>query len=119
MSDGLTFDDVLYHLAHNERADARAYAAELLGQYVDQLSDEEYQRASAALNQALADPDPMVIMAVMQALSAYNRKARQDAALARQGATRPPIAIKLCAVCSKPEALADANLCPHANCPYK
>lgn len=119
MSDGLTFDDVLYHLAHNERADARAYAAELLGQYVDHLNDEEYQRASAALNQALTDPEPTVILAVMQALSAYNRKARQDAAKARREAGRPPVAIKLCQVCSKPEALADPNLCPHANCPYK
>ncbi|MCS6836134.1 MAG: hypothetical protein NZ750_08980 [Anaerolineae bacterium] len=119
MSDGLTFDDVLYHLAHNERADARAYAAQLLGDYVDHFSDEEYQRASAALNQALTDPDPTVILAVMQALSAYNRKARRDVARARQSADRPPVAIKLCQVCGKPESLADANLCPHANCPYK
>jgi len=119
MSDEVTFDDVLYHLAHNPQADARAYAAELLGQYVDQLSDEEYKQASGALNQALSDPDPTVIMAVMQALSAYNRKARQQAKQALQSASAPPIAIRLCAVCSKPEALADPKLCPHQDCPYK
>lgn len=116
----LTFHDILGHLAHNPDPYQRVEAAQILGHYVKELNDEEYSEAHKALTQALNDRDPMVIMAVMEAMSRYNRKARQQAREAREtGDVRAAIAIPLCQVCNKPEALADGTICPHDNCPYR
>lgn len=120
MSDEITFDDVLYHLANNTTPEYRIEAARLLGENVTRLSDIEYQEAHKALNNALVDPDPQVIMAVMQALSRFNRKAREQARKARQtGDMSAAVAMPLCRVCGKPESIADGSVCPHENCPYK
>lgn len=118
--EGVSFEDLLGYLASHPRAESRAYAAELLGEYVDSLNEDEYQQASQALNNALADSDSQVVLAVMLALSHYNRQARRQVEQARtQGDEGKLIAIALCKVCQKPEMLADVTLCPHANCPYK
>ncbi len=120
MSDQVTFQDILAHLAHNPDPSVRIEAAQILGYYVDELNDEEYSEAHKALNQALTDNDPNVILAVMEALSHYNRRAKQQAKQAREtGDVRAAIAIPLCSVCGKPEALADGAICPHKNCPYR
>jgi hypothetical protein len=118
--DGVSFEEILSYLVTHPRADGRAYAAELLGEHVDSLSDDEYQRAAHALNDALADADPQVVMAAMLAPSQYNRQAlRQVEQAERQADETKLIAIALCKVCQKPEMLADITLCPHADCPYK
>jgi hypothetical protein len=119
MSEGPTFEDILYHLQNNPDASVRAQAAEILGQYVGDLSDAEYELAHRTLNNALTDPDPSVIMSVMQSLGRYSRKARQQARDAKQAGERPAIAIKVCSVCGKPEAIADGAMCPQINCPYR
>lgn len=116
----VTFEDILYHLANNPDPAVRTEATELLARYVKELTDEEYERAHKALNQALADPAASVVMGAMQALSRYNRKAREQARQAKEsGDTSAAIAIPLCKVCNKPEAIADGKICPHDNCPYR
>jgi hypothetical protein len=120
MSNGPTFEDVIYHLRNNPDGNVRVQAAQMLGDYVADLNDEQYEIAHKTLNEALIDKDPMVIMSVMQSMSRFNRKARQQAREAKQsGDVRSAVAIKLCTVCNKPEALADGSICPHDNCPYK
>ncbi|GEM_PF-1070326 len=121
MSDNeTTLEDVLHHLANNPDPAVRSEAAQMLGEYVKQLSDEEYQIAHKALNQALLDMHPSVIMAVMQSLSRFSRKAREQARIVKEtGDKSAAVAITLCKVCNKPEAIADGSVCPHDNCPYK
>ena len=121
MSDEVTFEDVIHHLRHNEDPSARAEAAQMLGDYVDDLSDEEYDAAAAALNEALTDPDPMVLMAAMSALSHYTRRtAEMEQVQVEEAADRKIEAVSnTCAVCGKPEVLIAAESCDYENCPYK
>lgn len=121
MSDEVTFEDVVYHLRHNEDASTRAEAAQMLGDYVDDLSDDEYDQAASALNEALTDPDPMVLMAAMNALSHYTRRTAEMEQVQVEEATDRKIEAvsNTCAVCGKPEVLVDAESCDYEECPYK
>jgi hypothetical protein len=122
MSDDPAFNGLIDTLLNSPDGTARQKAAMTLGQYVDELSDDEYAEARQALNQALTDPDPDVINAVMQALSQYNRETRfsgddyelhgdaEDDMLPEKGAS--------CAVCGRPEPLIPDGGCERDDCPY-
>lgn len=118
-----SFEEVLWHLIHNDDAQLRVQAAQMLGEYVDNLDDEQYAQASGALNRALNDRDPMVIMASMTALSAYQRRARDiQTELTTQADVDEdtlPIADATCSVCGKPQALVDGTTCEQPQCPYR
>lgn len=118
MSDELTFDDVVYHLRHNEDPGVRAEAAQMLGDYVEDLNEDEYDIAANALNEALTDPDPMVLMAAMTALSHYTRRTDEMAAVSAPD-DADIVAASSCPMCGKPEMLIDAATCEYERCPYR
>lgn len=113
------FDAWIHHLLNNPDAAIRGEAARLLGENADALDDEQYSTALAALNQALADPDPMVLMTAMNAMSQFNRQAQEFEPETAEEETAPPIEAAVCRVCGKPEALVDPDECSYPNCPYK
>lgn len=126
MSDDLTFDDLLHYLQRDSDPQNRAEAARILGDFVQELDQDEYRRARSVLNAALADPDPMVIMAVMNALTAYNREGRHIKGKDFEvhgdspddlGVAPPEQAA--CKVCARPEALIPDGGCERKDCPYK
>ena len=120
--DQVTFEDIIYHLQNNPDGATRAEAAQVLGDYVEQLSDGQYDIARQALNVALADPDPAVIMAAMMSLSRYQRGAPPAAAMdavADQAEEAASLIGGACAVCGKPEMLIDGATCEEPNCPYR
>lgn len=114
------FKALLDTLNNSSDAGERADAARKLGNYVDDLNDEEYELAKAALNKALADPDPTVLMAAMQSITKYDRigagdidihgDTPEDLGVAEQGTS--------CSVCGRPEALIPEGGCERDDCPY-
>jgi hypothetical protein len=112
------FDSMIHHLKNNPDASIRVKAAQALGQAADSMNDEQYSSAMAALNQAMTDPDPMVLMAVMNAMSYFDRGSA-DYESDESVDTGPAVQASACRVCGKPEALVDPNECEFANCPYK
>jgi hypothetical protein len=122
MSDEVTFDDVVYHLRHNDDPSVRAEAAQMLGDYVDNLSEDEYDIAANTLNEALTDPDPMVLMAAMTALSHYTRRTGEMQAVSADDDDDDgdiEAVSNTCRVCGRPEVLIDAATCEYDMCPYK
>jgi len=120
MVDAAKFDGWLQHLARNPDAAVRAKAAYLISRSVEELTPEQYQAASQMLQKAMADHDPTVLMAAMNALSQFTRGSEEiqlEEAEPRRGGKL--VAASLCAVCGKPEALADPDDCEYPNCPYK
>jgi hypothetical protein len=112
------FDAMIHHLLNNPDAAIRVQAAQALAQSVGSLDDEQYSTALSALNQAMTDPDPMVLMAAMNAMGHFDR-AEDDFEPEQPVDTGPPVQASACRVCGKPEALVDANECEYPNCPYK
>ena len=119
MSDNLSFEDVIDHLQNNPDSAARADAAKLLGDHVDDLSDDEYATAVQALNRALSDPDPMVLMAAMQTLPNFKRAQQQAENEAANDHSGEAVQAAACAVCGRPEALIHPETCEYDNCPYR
>ncbi len=112
----MEFQEVL-DLLQSQDANERAYAAQLLGNHVDALDDEQYDAAKQALNNALIDPNPMVLMAAMQSLGRFNRSGLPQLEATDDNETE--LVAMVCQVCGKPEMLADAATCEYSNCPYK
>jgi hypothetical protein len=120
MVDAAKFDSWLQHLARNPDAAVRAKAAYLISRSVEELTPEQYQAASQGLQRAMADHDPTVLMAAMNALSQFTRGSEDvqlEEAEPQKGGKL--VTASLCAVCGKPEALADPDDCEYPNCPYK
>lgn len=120
MVDAAKFDNWLQHLARNPDPAVRAKAAYLVGRAVDDLDGGQYQAASQALQQAMTDHDPTVLMAAMNALSLFTRGAADvqlDDAEPRRGGRL--VKAEVCSVCGKPEALVDPDDCEYPNCPYR
>ena len=128
MSDELTFDDVLRYLKNDPSADNRAEAARILGDYVGDLSDAEYTVARHALNNALADPHPQVVMAAMNSLTTYDREGKGKHIVGEDfeihGDTPEDLGVappqrSACNVCGRPEVLVPDGGCDRDDCPYK
>lgn len=120
MSEDPTFKNILNALANNPDSAVRIEAAQTLGNYVDQLTDAEYEAARSALDKALTDPDPMVLMAAMNAMTAYNRRGasalvEEEETVEDEGAAQAAV----CSVCGKPEALIADGGCGRDDCPYQ
>lgn len=119
MSEGPTFDEVVYHLINNPDAGLRAQAAQMLGDHADDLDDDLYRAAAQALNRALSDPDPMVLMAAMSALGQFNRPLSEATPAPAVTDAGPAERAATCSVCGKPTAIADGATCEQPNCPYR
>jgi hypothetical protein len=112
------FDSWIHHLLNNPDSATRAKAAETLAEYVESLDEDQYATALAALNQAMTDPDPMVLMTVMSAMGSFDRH-NEDFGPEEIIDSGPAVQASACRVCGKPEALVDVNECEYPNCPYK
>lgn len=112
----MDFQALLAQLASQDSAE-RAAAAKNLGQQVDSLDDDQYNAAKEALNNALADRDPMVLMAAMNALSNFSRAGLP--VMDEDDIEETELIAVVCSVCGKPEMLADGTTCEYGNCPYK
>lgn len=124
MSQDPEFLGLLQALLHAPKAGDRVQAARILGQYVDHLNDEEYAEARDALNSALRDADPMVLMEAMQSLTRYDREIRlirSEEAMQEdvEEDNIEPIEQAVCKLCGRPEALISAGGCERADCPYR
>lgn len=125
MSHDPEFNQLLETLLHGATSSERMQAAKLLGQHVEQLNDDEYMDARNALNQALSDADPMVLMEAMQSLTRYDRQIRtiRDEYGEVYGDAAEdmihPIERAACKVCGRPEALISAGGCDREDCPYR
>ena len=120
MSKDPEFLAIIETLLKHPNSSERSKAARTLGDFVDNLNEEEYEDAKNALNKALADKDPMVPMAAMGALTKYNRKAGSadyDVRGDKEEDLLPPPTKAVCKVCGKPEALI-AGGCERDDCPY-
>jgi hypothetical protein len=130
MSDELTFDQVLRYLQNDPNPSNRAEAAKILGEFVGDLSDEEYMVARQALNNALADAHPQVVMAAMNSLTTYDREGKgkgkhivgEDFEI--HGDTPEDLGVAppekaACNVCGRPEVLIPDGGCDRDDCPYK
>lgn len=107
-------------LLESDDSSERRQAAQTLGKYVDELNDTEYEAAKSALNKALTDTDPMVLMAAMGALTKYNRMAGDDDMVIHgddKDDILPPEKAT-CTVCGRPEALIPDDGCERDDCPY-
>jgi hypothetical protein len=120
MSKDPEFNALIETLLKHPNSSERQKAAKALGDFVFNLNDEEYEEAKTALNRALADKDPMVLMSAMGSLTKYNRKGGKDEDIVvgdRKEDLLPPPTKAVCKVCGKPEALI-AGGCERDDCPY-
>jgi HEAT repeat protein len=127
MSSDSEFQNLIDSLLNNPDSSARMNAARALGDYVDNLNDEEYQEAKKALDSAMADPDPMVLTTAMGSLMRFNRQNDprhiSDEDMDVHGDAEedilPPPTKAICDVCGRPEALIPQGGCERDDCPYK
>lgn len=124
MSDGgdLTFEDIIDILLNDSNPANRAEAARVLGEYVGELTNAEYDVAIDALNQALTDSNPLVISAAMSSMTLYQRNVPPTITgddFEIHGDAQGMIAPSTCAVCGKPEMLIPDGGCERSACPYK
>lgn len=119
MSQDSEFRNIVRALRQHPQSNARAEAARILGNYVDQLNDEEYHIAREALNNALTDSDPTVLMAAMQSLTKYNREGASAMGAVEEADDDTIAQAAACAVCGRPEVLIPEGGCERDDCPYK
>jgi hypothetical protein len=124
MSKNSEFDNVIDTLLNGKDATDRMKAAKVLGDFVDDLSDDEYEAAKTALNRAMTDPDPMVLTSAMQSMTKYNRKGVQitgdiEVHGDREEDLLHPPEKSVCDVCHRPQALIPDGGCERDDCPYK
>ncbi len=118
MSDFPPIDDLIGALMEDGDPRIRAEAARLIGEMSHTLNAEDREFAKQALNRAMIDPDPSVLMSVMSAIGKFPTQVEEpeDDVLEDDSA---PVKADACAVCGRPMALVDADTCPQDNCPYK
>lgn len=121
MSETHDVAEVIDLLRYSPDGQIRADAATWLGQAAAQMDDADYDLARHTLNDALTDRDPMVLMAAMQALGAFNRQGKAHGTAGQDVAQdeAPLATASACAVCGKPEMLIQAKECEEAKCPYR
>jgi len=125
MAKDAEFQNLIDTLLNNPDSSARMKAARALGDYVTNLSDEEYQEAKKALDRALSDSDPMVLTAAMGSLTRYNRQGGPKHIVEENidvhGDSEEDLlpSRAVCEVCGRPEALIPDGGCDRDDCPYK
>ena len=90
----------------------RAKAARLIGEMSHTLDGEDREFAKQALNRAMADPDPSVLMTVMNAMGQFPAVEVEDEYDIEEEHVEPEKA-ESCAVCGKPVALVDPENTVH------
>lgn len=115
------FANLIDTLHNSPDAGERMKAARALGEYVDDLNDEEYEAAKKALNKAMTDSNPMVLTAAMGAMTRFNRMTGEDDVVLHGDDEDDilPAEKAACSVCGRPEALIPDGGCERDDCPYK
>jgi len=115
------FANLIDTLHNSPDAGERMKAARALGDYVDDLNDEEYEAAKKALNKAMTDSNPMVLTAAMGAMTKFNRMTGDDDVVLHGDDEDDilPAEKAVCSVCGRPEALIPDDGCERDDCPYK
>lgn len=111
-------DELVEALMEDGDSRIRAEAARLIGEMSHTLNGDDREFAKQALNRAMTDPDPMVLMAVMNAIGQFPSAPIEDEPDIEEDDT-PLIKAEACAVCGKPIALADPDTCQYDKCPYR
>lgn len=110
-----SFDDLIDHLQNNPDPAVRGEAIRLIMQIGPTLSGGQRQLAKDALNFALSDPDPMVLMAAMQALAAFSAPIED---LPPEQTDDAPVAeAAVCVECGRPEFVARLRACDNCGNP--
>jgi uncharacterized membrane-anchored protein YjiN (DUF445 family) len=118
MAQDAEFQAILDNMLNNPDPTQRAKAARILGDYVDELQDDEYEEAKRALNQAMTDPDPRVLTTVMQTMAKYDRLGKLLDLHGDSEDDMLPEKASACNVCGRPEAVIPDGGCERDDCPY-
>ncbi|MDQ7027259.1 MAG: hypothetical protein Q9P01_17660 [Anaerolineae bacterium] len=125
MANNSDFQDLIDTLLKGDNANHRMQAAKALGDYVNDLSDDEYEQAKKALDSAMMDPDPMVLTTAMQSMTKFTRGGgiQITGDIDVHGDTEADLlqapTKSVCSVCHRPEALIPDGGCERDDCPYK
>lgn len=119
MSNFPPIDELIGALMEDGDPRIRAEAARLIGEMSPTLGDDDREFAKQALNRAMTDPDPSVLMSVMGAISKFPSKAVVEDDDDEPEDDGVPVKADACAVCGRPMALVDPDTCSYDDCPYK
>lgn len=103
------FKALIDRLLYDDDPSERVAAARALGNYVDDLSDDEYNHAKSALDQAMTDSNPLVLTAVMGAMTRYNRMSGNIRLHGDDKDNILPPQKDDCEDCGRPQALCDCS----------
>lgn len=125
MANNADFQNLIDTLLKGNNTNDRMKAAKALGDYVNDLSDDEYEQAKKALDKAMMDSDPMVLTTAMQSMTKFTRgggiQITGDIDVhgdTEEDLLHPPTK-SVCSVCHRPEALIPDAGCERDDCPYK
>lgn len=121
MSDFPSLDELVQALMEDSNPKVRAEAARLIGDMSANLSGEDREFAKQALNRAMTDPNPSVLMSAMSAMGRFPSAIEDDDDdyFDEEDQETMPIQAEACAVCGKPLALVEPASCPFDKCPYR
>lgn len=111
-------DELVSALMEHDDARVRAKAASLIGEMSHTLNAQDREFAKQALNRAMTDMDPTVLMSVMSAIGQFPSIEVEEEHEEEEDDT-PLEKAEACAVCGRPMALVDADTCQQDNCPYR
>lgn len=106
-----SMDELVEALMEDSDAQVRAEAARLIGEMSHTLNGEDREFAKQALNRAMTDPDPMVLMAVMNAIGQFPSAEIVEDDEEEEEDDTPLVQAEVCPVCGKPLALFDHDEC--------
>lgn len=123
MSDFPSIDELIEALMEDNNPAVRAEAARLIGEMSHTLNAEDRDFAKKALNRAMIDPDPTVLMSVMNAIGRFPTIVEDDDEdddyIEGYDEDTIPVRAAACILCGKPTALIEPATCPNEQCPYK
>ena len=117
MSDFPPIDELIEALKEHADPRVRAKAARLIGEMAHTLDGNDRESAKQALNRAMLDADPSVLMSAMSALGQIPALVDEDEDEMEDDSA--PVKAESCAVCGKPMALVDGSSCEFDACPYR
>jgi hypothetical protein len=117
MSNFPPIDELVQALMEDNDSQIRAEAARLIGAMSHTLNREDRELAKQALNRAMLDADPSVLMSAMNALGQIPAIADDEEETEVDDSA--PVKAESCTVCGKPMALVDGESCQYENCPYR
>lgn len=111
-------DELIEALMEDVDPRIRAEAARLIGEMSHTLGQEDREFAKQALNRAMTDADPMVLMTVMNSIGKFPA-VQIDTDDDFEEEDVAPVRAEACAVCGRPMALVDPDTCEQGDCPYR